>query len=104
MRSQASSAIMKCKKTNTLKQLLTIKLSEVGYWELNEMLGSGGFLRQKKLIGCLKWVINFYISEVKQKEEPMAKEQSQKEVEVFQIDEIGRGKGIEKTSHKMSKY
>ena len=68
------------------------------------MLGNGGFLRQKKLIGYLKWVINFYMSEVKQKEETMAKEQSQNEGEGFQIDEIGRGKGIEKISHKMRKY
>ena len=79
-----------------MKQLLTIKLFKVGNWELNEMLGSGGFLRQKKLIGYLKWVINFYMSEVKQKEETMAKEQSQNEGEGFRIDEIGRGKGIEK--------
>ena len=44
------------------------------------------------------------MSEVKQKEETMAKEQSQNEGEGFQIDEIERGKGIEKISHKMRKY
>ena len=44
-----SSAIMKGAITNSLKPPLTKRLSEVGYWELNEMPGSGGCLRQKHL-------------------------------------------------------
>ena len=52
-----------------MKPPLTKRPSEVGYWEPNEMTGSGGALRQKKLIGYLRWVINFGISEVKQYEE-----------------------------------
>ena len=40
---------MKGKLTNSLKPPLTKRPSEVGYWELNEMTGSGGTLRQKKL-------------------------------------------------------
>ena len=60
--------IMKVKITNSLNPPLTKRVCEVGYWELNEMLGSGGCLRQKKHIGYLRCVINFgiKISEVKQ--------------------------------------
>ena len=47
------------------------------YWKLNEMPRSGKCLGQKKRISYLKWIINFLISEVKQYEESMAKEQSQ---------------------------
>ena len=36
------------------------------------MPGSGGCLRQKKLTGYLNWIINFWISEVKQYEENIA--------------------------------
>ena len=42
------------KLTNSLKPPLTKRPSEVGYWEPNEMTGSGGALRQKKLIGYLR--------------------------------------------------
>ena len=44
-----SSVIMKGKITNSLRPPLTKRPSEVGYCELNEMLGSGGCLRQKNL-------------------------------------------------------
>ena len=49
-----SSAIIKVKITNSLKPPLTKRPCEVGYWELNEMLGSGGCLRQKKPYRLLK--------------------------------------------------
>ena len=45
-------AIMKGKITNSLKSPLSERPSEVGYWEMNEMSGSGGCLRQKRLINC----------------------------------------------------
>ena len=38
-----SSAIMKDKITNSLKPSLTNRLSEVGYWELNEMPGNASY-------------------------------------------------------------
>ena len=49
-----SSGIMKGKVTSSLKPPLTKNSSEVGYWKLNKMPGSGGCLRQKKLIGYLR--------------------------------------------------
>ena len=71
---------MKRKITNSLKPRLKKNPSEVGYWELNEMLGTTGCLRQREPIGYLRWVISFWISDVKQYEEIMARnsfEQSQ---------------------------
>ena len=88
-----SSAIMKGKITNTLKPPLTKWPSEVGYCELNEMSRSGGCLRQKKFISYLRWVINFWISEVKQYEETMANEQSQNGRDGYQIDKVTYSKG-----------
>ena len=44
-----SSAIMKGKATDSLKPPLTKRPSDVVYWELNEMSGSGGYLRQENL-------------------------------------------------------
>ena len=66
-----SSTIMEGKIINSLKPPLTKRASEEGYCKLNEMPRSGGCLRQKKLIGYLRWVINFWISEVKQYEKTM---------------------------------
>ena len=43
-------AIMQGKITNSLKSQLTERPSEVGDWEMNEMSGSGGCRRQKRLI------------------------------------------------------
>ena len=40
---------MKGKITNSLKPPLKKRPSEVGYWEMSEMSGSGGCLRQKKI-------------------------------------------------------
>ena len=53
--------------TNSLKSPLTKSPFEVGNWKLNEMAGSDGCLRQN-----LRWVINFWISEIKQYEETIA--------------------------------
>ena len=83
------SAIMKGKITNSLKPPLMKRPSEAGYWELNEMPGSGGCLRQKKT----RKVINFWISEVKQYEETLANEQSQNGRGVYQIDKIAYAQG-----------
>ena len=52
------------------------------------MQRSGECLRQKQLIGHLRWIINFLISEVKQYEETMGNEQSQIGSGGYQIDEI----------------
>ena len=38
---------MKSKITDSLKPTLMKRHSQVGYWKLNEMPGSGEFLRQK---------------------------------------------------------
>ena len=54
---------MKGKIANSLKSPLTKRSSEIGYWELNEMGGSSGCHRQKKLIGYLRWgkkILNFW--------------------------------------------
>ena len=40
---------MKGKVTNGLKPTLPKRPSEAGYWKLNEILGSGGCVRQKNL-------------------------------------------------------
>ena len=53
--------------------------SELGYWELNEMPGISGCLRQGKPIDYLRWVINFWISDVKQYRKTMTHKQSQNE-------------------------
>ena len=45
---------MKRKLTNSLKPRLTKNPSELGYWELNEMLGTSGCLRQREPIGYLR--------------------------------------------------
>ena len=78
------SAIMKVKITNSLKPPLMKRPSETGYWELNEIPGCGGCLRQKKT----RELINFWISEVKQFQETLANEQSQNGRGVHQIDKI----------------
>ena len=44
-----STKIMKNKINNTFKAPLTKRFSEVGYWELNEVPGSDGCMRQKNL-------------------------------------------------------
>ena len=54
------------------------RTSEVSYWDLNEMSGSGVCLRLK-IYSYLSWFISFLISEVKQYEETMTNEQSQNE-------------------------
>ena len=43
------SSIMKGKITGSLKPQLTKRPSEVGYWELNGIPGSGEYLREKNL-------------------------------------------------------
>ena len=43
------SSIMKGKITESLKPQLTKRPSEVGYWELNGIPGSGEYLREKNL-------------------------------------------------------
>ena len=45
---------MKGKTPDSLKPPLTERSSESGYWELNEKPESGGYLRNKKLIGNLR--------------------------------------------------
>ena len=49
-----SRSIMKGKISNSLKPPLTKRTSEIDYWNLNDIPGSGECLRQKKLIGYLR--------------------------------------------------
>ena len=75
---------MKSKRTDSLKPLLTKKLSEVGHSKLNEVPGNSECLRQN---------FSSWIFEVKQYQEATANKQSQNGRGGCQIDEITYTKG-----------
>ena len=62
--------------------------SKVNDFGVNEMPGSGGCLRQKKVIRLHKESHNFWIFEAKHYEETMANKQSQNETMGNQTDEV----------------